>query len=177
MKNKIFLLSLFFTVTLNLYCQNEKKNNITEAVSYLNLFLNNENWIVKTTGSVSYNNYSKALSYESKSVFDDENKTVSDINFSFSLNNIINIKESIHKADKNKSNESNIITYNIFLKNEVFKSYHVRKKNDVLPDYTNKKVKEVWFAIEKSTTDDDIENIKLAIRDIFQNIPIKTEYF
>lgn len=88
MKNKIFLLSLFFTVTFNMYCQNEKKNNITEAISYLNLFLNKENWIVKTTGSISYNNYSKTLSYEFKSVSDDENKTVSDINFSFSLNNI-----------------------------------------------------------------------------------------
>lgn len=177
MKNKISLFVLFFAVTFNIYCQNEKKSNITEAISYLNLFLNEENWVVKTTGSFSYNDYSKTLSYKSKSVSDDENKTVIDVNFSFNLNNILIVKENIHKADKNKSNESNVITYTIFLKNEVFKSLYIRKKNDITPDYTNEKVKKVWFAIEKSITDDDVENIKLAIRDIFQEIPIETEYF
>lgn len=177
MKNKIFLFALFLIIMPKIYCQNDKKSNIQEAISYINLFLNEENWVVKTTGELSYNNYSKTLSYKSKSIFDNESKTVSDFKFSFNLDNVLVIKENIHKADKNDINKSNIISYNIFLKNEVFKSLYIQKKNDIIPDYKNEKVKEVWFAIEKSTTDEDVENIKHAIRDVFQNIPIETEYF
>lgn len=177
MKNTLIILVLIFSVSSNLYSQKDRSKDITEAVSFLNIFLNEENWLVKTTGGFTYNNYSKTLSYKSNSIFTSENEQVIDSDFIFSINNVLSIKEKIHKADKNNTSSSNLITYDIFLKDEIYRSLYIRKKDDIIPDYTNKKVKMVWFAIEKKITDEDVDSIKLVIRDIFQNIPIETEYF
>lgn len=177
MKKSIFILVLFLSFSSNSYSQNEKKEDIREAISYLNLFLNEENWIVKVTGGFTYNSYSKTLTYKSKSIVDDEKKTTTDFSFAFNLDNVINIKENIHIEGSGKGGGSNILTYNIMLKDAVYKSLYIQKKGDIIPDYENKKTNEVWFAIEKKITTQDIEIIKRAIRDIFQNISIETKYF
>lgn len=176
MKNILIILVLYFSFSSNLYSQKDKNKDITEAISFLNIFLNEENWAMKTTGGFTYNNYFKTLEYKSKSILDGD-KQVIDVNFILSLNNVISIKEKIHKADKNNTADSNIMSFDILLKDEIYRSLNIRKKNDVIPDYTNEKVKKVWFAIEKQITDENIESIKLVIRDVFQNIPIETEYF
>lgn len=177
MKKFIFILVLFLSLSSNSYSQNGKKADIQEAISYLNLFLSEENWAVKVTGGFTYNSYSKTLTYKSKSIADDEKKSTTDFGFAFNLDNVINIKENIHIEDSVKGGVSNIISYNIMLKDAVYKSLYIKKEGDIIPNYENKKTNEVWFAIEKKITTQDIEIIKRAIRDIFQNISIETKYF
>lgn len=177
MKKTLLLLLLSSPFFQNIYSQNYENKDITDAVNFLNIFLNEENWSAKITGGFTYNNYSKTLLYKSKSVGKDEKKTTIDDNYIFSLKNVIKITEKIHKADKNNSENSNLMAFDILLKDEIYRSLYIQKKGDTIPDYKNKKVRKVWFAIEKNITDEDVENLKLAIREIFQNIPVETEYF
>lgn len=169
MKNKTILkiLILFFTITV--FSQAENDKNKKDAVDFLNLFLSHESWAMKVDANFTYNKYSNSLAFKSIIELDDEKKSILKEEYMLGINNIKSIDEIIY-------NEKNIIFYKIHLVNEIYLKRHNKKNGDVIPDYTEKKVKEVSIDFYKPKTDQDLKNIQKVIRDIFSNIPIETEY-
>lgn len=158
----------------NSFSQINKKIDIPEALNYLNLFLNDVNPLVITTGKITYNNYAETLSYVSKTESQDFAKIKESLNssFSFNINDVISIDEMILKS---KDYNSSSLAYTFYLKNEVYRENYTKIEGSIIKDYSSKKGSKVWFSTEKSLTENDVLNIKRTIRDIFKDIPVKTE--
>ena len=150
--------------------------NKSEAVNYLNQFLSRKDWSHETDANFIYNNYSNSLTFKSKSVFKDSKNSSSEINYSFNINDVVKIIESIHIADSKISN-SNLIFFDIYLKNKINYTNYNKSDGDVIPDYQNSFIDKVSFFIEKSLSEEDLKSLRLVMRDIFENVEISTKNF
>ena len=151
-----------------------KSTNISEAVNYLNQFLSIESWSHKIDANFVYNNYSNSLSFNSLAIFNNQKNTREKIDYSFNIDEVINIEEVIHIA--NKSNNSNIIFFNIKLKNEIIQTNYTKSDGDVIPNYEKFNTRKVTFNIQKSLTEQNLKSLSLAMRDIFENVEFTTKY-
>lgn len=154
-----------------------KTNSINkiEAINYLNQFLSIKSWAVETNANFTYNSYSNSLSFKSLTNFKDSKNTTTEINYSFNIDDVLNIDEIIHIADKNNSQDHNVIFFKINLKNEIYETNYTKSDGDVVPNYKNSNTNLVSFTIAKSLTEQDLKSLSLVIRDIFENIEIKTK--
>jgi hypothetical protein len=171
MKKIIFIILFVFLFFQNSFSQINKKIDIPEALNYLNLFLNDVNPLATITGKITYNNYAETFSYVSKCEAE-EIKTSLNSSFSFNINDVISIDEMILKS---KDYNSSSLAYTFYLKNEVYRESYTKIEGSIIKDFSSKKDSKVWFSTEKSLTENDVLNIKRTIRDIFKNIPVKTE--
>lgn len=150
--------------------------NKSEAVNYLNQFLSRKDWSHETDASFIYNSYSNSLTFKSKSVFKDSKNSSSEINYSFNIDDVVKIIESIHIADSKISN-SNLIFFDIYLKNKINYTNYNKSDGDVIPDYQNSFIDKASFFIEKSLSEEDLKSLRLVMRDIFENVEISTRNF
>lgn len=146
------------------------KENFNEALSYLNLFLNDKNWAKEDSGSFTYNNYAKSLSFKSKTEIQDSKNTIIEIEYILNLKNVIAVKEIMYKTNSN-----NIIFFDIKLKDEIFYTKYTKQYNDIIPNYKKENVSTVSIQFSKKMTSDDLDNMRRAIREIFTNVPVETK--
>lgn len=149
--------------------------NKNEAVNYLNQFLSIKSWGYETEANFIYSNYANSLTFKSLSTFKDSKNSSIETNFSFKIDDVVNVEEVVHVADKNKSDDHNVIFFNIYLKNKINYTNYKKSDGDVIPDYKNSFEDKVSIDIAKSLTEDDLKNLSLVIRDIFENVEITTK--
>jgi clan AA aspartic protease (TIGR02281 family) len=149
--------------------------NKNEAVNYLNQFLSIKSWGYETEANFTYNNYANSLTFKSLSTFKDPKNSSIETNFSFKIDDVVNVEEVVHVADKNKSGDHNVIFFNIYLKNKINYTNYNKSDGDVIPDYKNSFEDKVSINIAKSLTEDDLKSLSLVIRDIFENVEITTK--
>lgn len=152
---------------------NSKNKN--EAVNYLNQFLSIKSWGYETEANFIYNNYANSLTFKSLSTFKDSKNSSIETNFSFKIDDVVNVEEVVHVADKNKSDDHNVIFFNVYLKNKINYTNYKKSDGDVIPDYKNSFEDKVSINIAKSLTEDDLKSLSLVIRDIFENVEITTK--
>lgn len=149
--------------------QDKQKNNktdISEAVNYLNQFLNEENWAYKMEANFIYNSYSNSLSYKSVMIIKDGKDLGSTITYAFDIDNVDFIDETIHLADENKSDDANIISFKIHLKNSIYETRYKKTNDNEMPQYKAEETKQVSFFTIKKLTVKDLESMSQVIRDI-----------
>ena len=149
--------------------------NKNEAVNYLNQFLSIKSWGYETEANFIYSNYANSLTFKSLSTFKDSKNSSIETNFSFKIDDVVNVEEVVHVADKNKSDDHNVIFFNIYLKNKINYTNYKKSDGDVIPDYKNSFEDKVSINIAKSLTEDDLKSLSLVIRDIFENVEITTK--
>ncbi|MCB6062637.1 retropepsin-like aspartic protease family protein [Flavobacterium psychrophilum] len=149
--------------------------NKNEAINYLNQFLSVKSWGHEIDANFVYNNYSNSLSFKSIASFKDSKNSIIEISYQFRMEDVLNIEEFIHISDKNKSNDRNIIFFDINLKNDIIETNYTKSDGDVIPNYKNSNTNKVTFGIAKSLTEQDLRILSMAIRDIFENVEIITK--
>ena len=155
--------------------EKSEKADISEAVKYLNQFLNMESWATIIEGNFTYNSYSNSLSYKSFMMAKNGKDLGTTITYLFDIDNVDFIDETIHLADENNSNDSNIILFSINLKNGIYETSYKKTNENEIPKYKTEKTKKVSFTIIKKLTVKDLESMSKVIRDIFPNVKIITE--
>ena len=173
-KESQLILSSNLTTTI----QDKQKNNktdISEAINYLNQFLSEESWGAKIEANFTYNSYSNSLSFKSFMMAKNGKDLGSTRTYAFDIDNVDFIDETIHLADENNSNDSNIILFSINLKNGIYQTSYKKTNGNEMPQYKTEETKKVSFTIIKKLTVRDLESMSKVIRDIFPNVNIKTQ--
>lgn len=151
--------------------ENTSKKNIKEAVNYISEYLSLKTWGPIIDNKLEYNDYSRTLTYKSYTKMNNSSNTTIEIDFTFGIDDVINIKEVIFNNDEDK-----ILIYRIFLKNKIYKTTLEKSDNNSIPIIKSELIDSVVINPLKKLTISDIQNIGIAVRDIFQNIEIETEY-
>lgn len=148
-----------------------------DALNYFNLFLNSKSWVSEDIGKLALDKYSKTLNFNGVTVIQnpmtEDDKTTISINYSIPVENIIKIKEVVHRKDPNKTSDANILMISVILSKETKYSSMITKRGDLPKQETSYREK-IGLRITKSISDTDMKNIRLALRELFTGISFDT---
>ena len=192
MKTKLILLAIFLIKSNFLFPQevnsdidktvivNAEKSINQDAINYFNIFLKNKNWAGYTDGELAYDKYSNTLNYNETSILKfpttGEVHQEGTVNFSIPIDKISKIVETIYIKDPDDLYDVNLLTFEIYFKEDV-KYYYLITERDRLPEQNTDFREHVSLDPKKDLSNDDIPNLRQAIRDIFEGVEFEQVWF